>query len=219
MSMVNNPAVWANQISALTVQRSAQASAASTPLGGQSGTSAADSLFADLVANLTGGAVTVNSSAASTSPAAATSTTTAPGAASPGQIAQDVKAFTQSLSQVLASQPSVPAQTLGTAAITAPHGHAHAHHHGGERTSLESLLSTLNNSGASATTSTSSSASSTDLANLNSTFSKLMSDLGSSGASAQSRSALPGLLQSVLQHVQQQGAWAASSGHAVHAVA
>jgi hypothetical protein len=98
-----------------------------------------------------------------------------------------------------------------------PHGYGHGRGRDGMRSKLKSLINTLNTSSSDAAAGTSSASASADVANLNSMFSKLMTDLGgASSTNAQSSSTtLRGLLQSVLQHVQQQGSWAASVGHVV----
>ena len=199
---INSAGLWAHQKFALGVQRPLKTSPVTTsgsgPLSSDAG--GGGGLFADLVAALTGGAVTFNggtaagSSGSSSNGISAASSTSAPStsAASRGQIAQDVQEFTQSLRQALA--PIQSKSSTGAAARTA---------------------------NASARV---------DLANLDAAYSKLAADLGIHGATAASRASnvasspntsatLRGLLQSVLQHVQQQGSWAASAGHVVHVVA
>ena len=98
-----------------------------------------------------------------------------------------------------------------------PHGYGHGRGRDGTRSKLKSLINTLNTSSSDAAAGTSSASASADVANLNSMFSKLMTDLGgASSTNAQSSSTtLRGLLQSVLLHVQQQGSWAASVGQVV----
>jgi hypothetical protein len=138
------------------------------------------------------------------------------------QFAQDVPAFTQSLFQALASNQGAPVRSGsngdGSAlGIAVPHGYGHGRARDGMRSKLKSLINTLNTSSSDTAAGTSSASASADVANLNSMFSKLMTDLGgASSTNAQSCSTtLPGLLESVLQHVQQQGSWAASVGNVV----
>jgi hypothetical protein len=80
----------------------------------------------------------------------------------------------------------------------------------------------LNTSSSKAAAGTSSASTNPAIASLNSTYSKLMTDLGgaANATCAQSSGAtLQAMLQNMLQHEQQQGSWGASIGHAVHAVA
>lgn len=203
---INSAGLWAHQKFALGMQRPLKTSpvttSGSSPL---SGDASGGGLFADLVAALTGGAVTFNGFAAGTGAGSsgssggisAASTTSAPSssAASRRQIAHDVQEFTQSLRQALAS---IQFKSGTGAAARTP--------------------------GASA---------SVDVANLNAAYSKLAAVHGVHGvlagtaargasnvASSPNTSArLRGLLQSLLQHVQQQGSWAASAGRVVHVVA
>jgi hypothetical protein len=87
---------------------------------------------------------------------------------------------------------------------------------------LDSLINSLNTSSSNAAAGTSSASTNPAIASLNSTYSKLMTDLGgaANATSTQSSGAtLQAMLQNMLQHEQQQGSWGASIGHAVHAVA
>jgi hypothetical protein len=214
-AMINSAGLWASQISALSAQRTPNTNAVTAPGSSAPGTTAANggaSLFADLVSALTGGAVTVNGSAAVTA-----------AQSSHSQISQDVQAFTQSLMQALSGGNG------SAAGIAVPRGYAHGHD--SMRGKLESLINTLSANGSStAVNATSSASTGATIATLNTAFNKLMTDLGSNSsmdtgsaatvASTQSSSVtLRGLLQSMLQHLQQQGSWVASAGHVVHAVA
>ncbi|MGO9594705.1 MAG: hypothetical protein ACLQFF_03935 [Steroidobacteraceae bacterium] len=261
---INSASIWANQISALSTQRTLQANAASALAGNSASTTAVSgggSLFADLVSALSRQAVTFNGFAAAdiasaANSASAASSTSSPSAigstASRSQIAQDLQAFSQSLLQALASNQSAQPQSgsSGNAAsaggtvngsasgIVMPRGYRHGH--GGMTSRLESLINTLNqNSSASASSGTSSASTSANVSNLNTTFSKLMTDLGvgtstsPSGSTANPVSvsasnvastssagtSLPSLLQGMLQHLQQQGSWRASVGHVVNVLA
>jgi hypothetical protein len=198
---INSAALWANQVSALSAQRATRALAAASAGSSASGSAAAGGsgdLFADLISSLSHGAVTANNSSAATAATAAT-----------------------------------PAAGNAASGTTAPLGHAHGHGHGGgKHGSIQSLIDELNAS-STAAAGTSGTAISADLANVNSAFSKLMTDLGAAGANSTASNAgtatavstasssppLRGLLQSLLQHVQQQGSFAASAGNLVHAVA
>jgi hypothetical protein len=251
---INNAAMWANQVSALSAQRAARALAAATAGGSASGSTAAGGngdLFADLISSLSHGAATLTNSSTAAGTTSATGTTAAaaatPGAstaiASRAQISQDVQALSQSLAAALAAnraatpQSSAAAGTAvsGTAASgsTPPLGHSHGHGHGGgKHESIQSLIDELNAS-STAAAGTSGTATSSAVASVNSAFSKLMTDLGVAGANSTgsntgaasavstqgSSPPLRGLLQTLLQHVQQQGSFGAASGNLVHAVA
>jgi hypothetical protein len=231
--MINSASFWANQLSAMSARRTSQSIAATSPASSAPGSGGVSGgLFADLVSSLSGGAVTANGTSAATATTASATTAAAATAAASGspasrsQIAQDVQAFTQSLSAALASNQAVPAQGSGAVGSTpggvVPHAHHHGHGHGGMGSRLESLINSLNSSSSTAAAGTSSASSNPAIASLNSSYSKLMTDLGgavnptstqSSGASLQA------LLQNMLQHEQQQGSRGASIGNVVHAVA
>jgi hypothetical protein len=240
---INTAALWANQVSALSAQRAARALATASAGSSASGSAPAGGggdLFADLISSLSHGAVTLPNSSTATAATAATAGTST-GTVSRAQIARDVQALSQSLSAALAANHAATSQG-GTAAAatpasaapgtTAPLGHAHGHGHGGKHENIQSLIDELNASSSTAA-GTSGTATSGAVANLNSAFSKLMTDLGAAGAnssgsnpgtatalSTQSSSPpLRGLLQTLLQHVQQQGSFAASAGNLVHTVA
>lgn len=211
IASISNASFWANQISALGAQRALQPNALTAPGG--------------------------------TSPGAASAS-----ASSRAQIAQDLQSFTRSLQQALLSNQPAATQTGSSPGVTSPGSsaatpasvlpHGHAHHHGGARGKLESLIETLNANGSnSASTGTATLSPSGNVANLSASFNKLMTDLGAGastagssgvaaagtaagvGASPQSGAALQGLLQGMLQHLQQQGARAASLGQGLHVVA
>ncbi len=219
---INSASLWANQISALSAQCAARASALSASAANAAATSTASGgggLFGDLVAALTQGSVTVNNPAAATtvSPAAGISNPAVPGGSrGRGQVAQDLQAFTQSLLQALASNQAAQSQGSGAGnTVTVGVGAA-----------------------AGSSSGVSSAASGASLVNLNTTFNRLLRDLSASAGSsaaastgnpfagvapnalaASSSAALPQLLQGMLQHLQQQGSTAALVGHAVHVVA
>jgi len=126
----------------------------------------------------------------------------------------------------LINSGSGAASAAGTASSR---GYGHGHGHGGMRSRLESLISALNNNGSpSASASAPSASANKNVSDLNAAFNKLTTDLGvnsssSGAASAVSNSnastALQGLLQGMLQHLQQQGSLAASAGHVVNVIA
>lgn len=207
---INSAGLWANQISAPSAQRPVKANAVAALAGSPASTTAVSgggSLFADLVSALTGGAVTVNASSEGTTAGAPATTSST---ASRSQIAQDVQAFTQSLFQALGSNQSVQGG---------------GHGHGDLRSNLSSLINTLNaSSGSSAATGISNASTSANAADPTTAFNKLMTDLGTSTSKAgvanvASTQPASTTLRGVLQHVQQQGSWAASVGHVVHVVA
>ena len=241
---INTAALWANQVSALSAQRAARALATASAGSSASGSAPAGGggdLFADLISSLSHGAVTLPNSSTATAATAATAGTST-GTVSRAQIARDVQALSQSLSAALAANHAATSQG-GTAAAatpasaapgtTAPLGHAHGHGHGGKHENIQSLIDELNASSNTAAAGTSGTATSGAVANLNSAFSKLMTDLGAAGASSSgsnpgsatalstqsSSPPLRGLLQTLLQHVQQQGSFAASAGNLVRTVA
>ena len=129
-----------------------------------------------------------------------------------------MQALTQSLMQALSGSSG-----------NGSRGYSYAHD--GMRGKIESLINTLaaNGNGAAAH-GTSSASTGANVAGLNSAFNKLMTDLGSNSSinsgvasnvalTGSSSVTLRGLLQSMLQHLQQQGSWAAPAGHIVHTVA
>jgi hypothetical protein len=244
---INNASFWANQVSVLSAPRMMTAAttwaAGGGPAAGTTVASGGGGLFANLLSTLSA-KVATNGGAANGSNAATSSR---------AQIAQDFQAFTQSLLQTLASNPSLQAQggsSLSSPSVTSTGAGAsmsspgiggaaggagtasargYGHGHGGLRSKLESLMSALNNSGSASTSAgTPDVAANKNVANLNAAFNKLMADLGASGSSSSAASAvsnpnadtaLHGLLQGMLQHLQQQGSLAASAGHVVHVVA
>jgi hypothetical protein len=133
-------------------------------------------------------------------------------------------------SQGGAAAAATPASATPGTAAPLGHVHGHGHGHGGKHENIQSLIDELNASSGTAAPATSGTATSGAVANLNSAFSKLITDLGaaSSGSNAGTATALSikssspplrGLLQTLLQHVQQQGSFAASAGNLVHTAA
>jgi hypothetical protein len=233
--MINSASFWANQLSAMSARRTSQSIAAASSGSNAAGTSAISDgggLFADLVSSLSGAAVTANGTGAATAATATTTTSAAASAAAAGspvsrsQIAQDLQAFTQSLSAALASNQAAPAQ--GSSAVgsalgsVVPHAHRHGHGYGGIGSRLESLINSLNVGSSNAAAGTTSASTNPAIASLDSSYSKLMTDLGgaANATSTQGSGAtLQALLQDMLQHEQQQQSWGTSICHVLHAVA
>lgn len=189
LATINSGRLWADQLSALSAQRAAAPNALTAPgssplsatvAGGGAG------LFAGLLSTLTGNAAATGSTASSTN-AGASSTSNA----SRAQIAQDLRAFTQSLLQALATNQyaPTPSGSSGSASGAANHvnfgsstigaestrGYGHGQGNGGMRGKLGSPIHTLSNN---SSTSTSNASSSAHATTLNTGFDKLMTDLG-----------------------------------------
>ncbi len=214
IASISSTSFWANQISALSAQRALQPNAV-TAAGGTSpgSSSAAVSSRGQIAQDLQSFTQSLLQALVSNQPASNAS----------------------GISNSVAGTGST--DTTGSApASVLPHGHGH--HHGGARSKLESLIDTLNGGVNSSVPTGSSGSTSSSVANVNASFNKLMTDLGASaGTGAASGVAAAGsaagvtssqqstpplqerLLQGMLQHLQQQGARAASLGQGLHVVA
>lgn len=176
--------VTPNLQSLLATQFSALSGASTATQGVSSGLGSSQ-LFANLIASLQGQGPSVLSTGA------ANGTASSPSAAAAGannaQISQDLDAFLQSLRQALTlaegGKTGDTASHIGSAGTVATlhHGH-HAHGHGSTNATLSELMNDLSGDSSSAVAAAngSSSASNTagnPLANLNSTFTRLLNDL------------------------------------------